>query len=186
MTTKSISIHWFRQDLRIEDNPALNASARAGNVIPIYIFDTGRHAERTIGGAGKVWLHHSLTALNRSLNGTLRCFEGDPLEILKKLSKDTKADTLTWNRLYEPSYIERDKIIKSKLANAGTAVSSFGGSLLWEPWETLKADGTPYKVFTPFFRRGCHNASPPRLPEATCDIELVPNDHRCRGTDQQT
>ena len=181
MTTKSISIHWFRQDLRIEDNPALNASARAGNVIPIYIFDKGRHAERTIGGAGKVWLHHSLTALNRSLNGTLRCFEGDPLEILKKLSKDTKADTLTWNRLYEPSYIERDKIIKLKLANAGITVSSFGGSLLWEPWETLKADGTPYKVFTPFFRRGCHNASPPRLPEATCNIELVPNDTDAEG-----
>ena len=175
MTTKSISIHWFRQDLRIEDNPALNASARTGDVIPIYIFDTGRGAERTVGGAGKVWLHHSLKALNKSLNGALRCFTGDPLEILQKLTKDTEAKTVTWNRLYEPSSIERDKIIKSKLVNTGTAVLSFGGSLLWEPWETLKADGTPYKVFTPFFRRGCLNASPPRIPEVACDIELVIN-----------
>ena len=175
MTTKSISIHWFRQDLRIEDNPALNASARTGDVIPIYIFDTGRGAERTVGGAGKVWLHHSLKALNKSLNGALRCFTGDPLEILQKLTKDTEAKTVTWNRLYEPSSIERDKIIKSKLVNTGTAVLSFGGSLLWEPWETLKADGTPYKVFTPFFRRGCLNASPPRIPVVACDIELVIN-----------
>ena len=34
-------------------------------------------------------------------------------------------------------------------------VSSFNGSLLWEPWEVLKNDGTPYKVFTPFYKRGC-------------------------------
>ena len=59
MTQTSISIHWFRQDLRLADNPALNASAKSGKVLPIYILDNKNSDQRAIGGAGRVWLHHS-------------------------------------------------------------------------------------------------------------------------------
>ena len=175
MTQTSISIHWFRQDLRLADNPALNASAKSGTVLPIYILDNKNSDQRAIGGAGRVWLHHSLKALNQSLNGSLRCFVGDPLEILERLSKEVKAQSLTWNRLYDSGSIARDSIIKTTLGKSGLSVLSFGGSLLWEPWETLKSDGTPYKVFTPFYRRGCLNAAPPRLPEKITQIEFTEN-----------
>ena len=75
--------------------------------------------------------------------------------------------------MYDASSIARDSNIKTRLGKAGLTVLSFGGSLLWEPWETLKVDGTPYKVFTPFYRRGCLNASPPRSPEPPTSIKFV-------------
>jgi len=178
MKKNTTSIHWFRQDLRLSDNPALNASAKNGTVIPIYILDTKNTAERPVGGASRVWLHHSLKSLNDSLNGSLRCFKGDPLEILERLIAEEKPQSLTWNRLYDASSIARDSNIKTKLGKTGLTVLSFGGSLLWEPWETLKADGTPYKVFTPFYRRGCLNASPPRSPEPPTSIKFVQNDSK--------
>ena len=172
MKGNTTSIHWFRQDLRLSDNPALNASAKNGKVIPIYILDTKNSAERPVGGAGRVWLHHSLKSLNESLNGSLRCFKGDPLEILERLIAEVKPQSITWNRLYDATSIARDSHIKTRLSETGLAVLSFGGSLLWEPWETLKADGTPYKVFTPFYRRGCLNAAPPRSPEPPTPIKF--------------
>jgi len=54
-------------------------------------------------------------------------------------------------------------------------VVSLNGSLLWEPWDVLKSDGTPYRVFTPFYRRGCLNAKEPRRPiKAPTNINYFP------------
>mgnify|MGYP001245032679 CR=1 FL=1 len=74
------------------------------------------------------------------------------------------AAGLSWNRAYEPWRIARDAAIKAQCAARGLAVESHNGSLLWEPWDVLKNDGTPYKVFTPYYRRGCLAATPPRRP----------------------
>lgn len=68
-----------------------------------------------------------------------------------------------YNRCYEPWRIEREKKLEKKLKK-NVKIHSFNGSLLWEPWEILKDDGTPYRVFTPFYRRGCLNAVDPRKP----------------------
>ena len=122
MKQNTISIHWFRQDLRLNDNPALNASAKNGKVIPIYILDTKNTTERQVGGAGRVWLHHSLNSLDESLNGALRCFKGDPLEILERLIAEVKPQSITWNRLYDASSIARDRNIKTKLGETGLTV----------------------------------------------------------------
>ena len=72
---------------------------------------------------------------------------------------------ISWNRCYEPWIIKRDKSLKIYL-NEKIKVNSFNGSLLWEPWEILKNDGTPYKVFTPFYKRGCLSAPNPRVPKS--------------------
>ena len=69
-----------------------------------------------------------------------------------------------WNRCYEPWRIARDKLLKARLQDAGFGAESHNGSLLWEPWEVLKADGTAYRVFTPYYRRGCLQQAPPRQP----------------------
>jgi deoxyribodipyrimidine photo-lyase len=72
-----------------------------------------------------------------------------------------------WNRCYEPWRIIRDTALKGDLLNDGVSVKSFGGSVLWEPPNTNKPDGTPYRVFTPFYRRGClQRGIPPREPLA--------------------
>jgi len=157
-------IHWFRQDLRIEDNPSLYAAAERGNVLPVFILDERNAGEHNLGGASRWWLHYSLLALNKSLNGNLTIYSGDPKKILIDLVEEHNVTAVHWNRCYEPWRIKRDKGIKKSLEVHNIEVNSFNGSLLWEPWEVLKKDGTPYKVFTPFYRKGCLSAESPRLP----------------------
>lgn len=164
MVKRDLSIHWFRQDLRISDNPALTSATQLGEVFPVYIFDTVNSGEYPMGAVQKIWLHYSLKALNKALGGRLLVYSGDPLKILSELITEYQIDKVFWNRCYEPWQIARDKKIKAELNKKDKEVLSFNGSLLWEPWEILKKDGSPYKVFTPFFRRGCLSAKEPRLP----------------------
>ncbi|MEL0206836.1 MAG: deoxyribodipyrimidine photo-lyase, partial [Alphaproteobacteria bacterium] len=72
--TSSPTIHWFRQDLRLSDNPALCAAAAAGAVVPIYILDDETAGQDRMGSASRWWLHHSLAALNLALDGKLLFF----------------------------------------------------------------------------------------------------------------
>ena len=164
MSSKPIIIMWFRQDLRLSDNPAFTEAANQGTVLPIYILDDENAGEHKMGGASRWWLHHSLQSLNESLGDNLSFYRGDALGILERIIKHHDIKGVYWNRCYEPWRTARDKHIKQRLAEKGVEVHSFNGSLLWEPWSIQKDDGTPYKVFTPYYRRGCLNASSPREP----------------------
>ena len=161
------TIMWFRQDLRISDNPALMEAVSSGEIIPIYILDDINSQSEKIGDASRVWLHYSLLELNKSLNGNLRFFKGAAKEIISELIRVTDSKKIVWNRCYEPWRIKRDTYIKKDLKELGIEVKSCNGSLLWEPQEICKSDGTHYRVFTPFYRRGCLNAVPPRIPQNT-------------------
>ena len=161
---EELVIHWFRQDLRLEDNPALHAAANAGKVLPVYILDDDNAGEFRMGAASRWWLHHSLAALNKSLRGSLCIYQGDAEKVLSRLVKQHNIHAVHWNRCYEPWRIIRDKKIKNTLNKKAVQAHSFNASLLWEPWQVLKKDKTPYRVFTPFYRRGCLNQSPPREP----------------------
>lgn len=159
-----IVIHWFRQDLRLSDNPALCAAARQGTVLPIYILDDNTAQEYSMGAASRWWLHHSLYTLNEHLQGKLQLFRGDAEQILEQLTKRYGISNIHWNRCYEPWRVARDRRIEKRLTEKGVRVVTANGSLLWEPWQILKQDQTPYKVFTPFYRKGCLNAETPRTP----------------------
>ena len=171
--TRPLSICWFRQDLRLADNPALCAAAARGEVLPVFILDDGAAGEDRIGAANRWWLHHSLAALKASLGGVLHIMAGDALELIPRLVAETGASAVHWNRSYEAWRIERDSKLKTALTAAGTEAVSHNGALLWEPWEVQKGDGTPYKVFTPFYRRGCLAAAPPRAPLPAPQIGLA-------------
>jgi deoxyribodipyrimidine photo-lyase len=162
------AILWFRQDLRLSDNPALVAACKQGRVLPVYIHDTVNAGDWQPGEASRWWLHQSLAALNRSLNDKLWLFAGDPREIIPRLMHSHGATTIYWNRCYEPWQTTRDKELKASLEDAGFDVCSHNGALLWEPWENLKNDGTPYKVFTPFYRNAIQ-----RLPQISSPLPAV-------------
>ncbi len=164
MPSEAPVILWFRQDLRVSDNPALLEACKAGRILPIYILDNVNSGKWQMGAASKVWLHHSLEKLNQSLSGNLKLFCGDAKIIIDSLVKETGSKKIFWNRCYEPWRISRDKEIKEALKDKGVEAISTNGSLLWEPWRIVKQDGTPYKVFTPYFKKGCLQAEPPRLP----------------------
>ena len=159
------SIHWFRQDLRVNDNPSLNyLSTNGDNIVCIFIHDE-INCDRQLGSAGKVWLHESLNYLNEQLDNKLLIFKGDPQKVFDEIFNNFNVKEVCWNRCYEPWRIKRDFKLKSNLKKK-VNVKTFNASLLWEPWEILKNDGSPYKIFTPFYRRGCLNYELPRKPES--------------------
>ena len=106
---KKIIIHWFRQDLRIYDNPSLFEAAKQGSVLPIYILDDDNSGPYQMGEASRWWLHHSLKSLNKSLEGNLKVYNGDPKKILLDLSNENDIKGVFWNRCYEPWRILRDE-----------------------------------------------------------------------------
>ena len=165
---------WLRHDLRLGDNPALQAALAAGLVpVPVYIHEDP-HADLPRGGASAWWLHHSLAALDRELRAQgsrLLLRRGDAARELPALARQLGARHLFWNRRYEPELQARDRALKQQLRQAGLTVETFPGNLLREPWQLLKADGTPYRVFTPFWkslqRSGVADpAGTPRMPPA--------------------
>jgi len=161
------TIVWFRQDLRVADNPALFHAAAQGPVVPVYILGEGGENEgapRPLGGASRWWLHHSLAALDRSLGGLL-LMHGDPATVLRDLAAKTGAGAVYWNRCYEPQSIARDKALKASLRADGLDVRSFNGSLLHEPWEIESGGGGPFKVFSPFWRAARKRSVAPPLAE---------------------
>ena len=157
-------IHWFRQDLRLADNPAFLKATRHGRVLPIYILDDIHAGVDAMGAASRYWLHHALTVLQQALDGELSVYHGRPQTILQHLVATHGIQAIYWNRCYEPWRIQRDIEIKAWFRSQGIAVYTENSALLWEPWTIHKADQTPYKVFTPFYRKGCLQAPAPRLP----------------------
>ncbi len=171
--TDKIAIAWFRQDLRLADNPALRTAAESGRVLPIFILDDDNAGEWQRGAASRAWLHRSLQRLDQSLGGGLRCFRGDAAEILSALVRALPVSGVYWNRCYEPWRRQRDTQIKQALTEAGLDCRSFNASLLWEPWEIEKESGGPYRVFTPFWKKGCLRAALPASPQpAPAELDI--------------
>jgi deoxyribodipyrimidine photolyase len=132
--------------------------------MPIYIFEEQVGDNRKIGSASKWWLHHSLDSLNNSLDNKLNFYCGDAKKILENLIAEFDIAGIFWNRCYEPLRIKKDREIKAFFKQKNIIAQSFNGSLLWEPHEVLKSDQTPYKVFTPYYRKGCLLKTAPRKP----------------------
>ena len=151
------TILWCRQDLRLYDNPALYAAAAEGEIIPVYIYPEG------MGGASYWWLHHSLKAFSNSLEERqikLILRKGEPAVVLSELAQLVNADQVMWNRVYSSEGIEQGQQVKQALADNNIAVRSFNGQLLTEPTKILNKQGTPFKVFTPFWRHCLTNLQP--------------------------
>lgn len=171
MTTQADApiIVWFRQDLRLADNPALHHAAQTGRpVLPVYVLDDVTPGPWRAGGAGRWWLHHSLTALAADLatrGSRLLLLRGPGDAVIRDLARQVGAAEAVWNRCYEPFAVERDSRLKAALADDGIGVRSFNGSLLKEPWEVVTGAGTPFKVFTPYWRACLAAMNPdPALP----------------------
>ena len=154
----STSLYWLRQDFRLHDNPALSAAAKSGKVLCVYIHDTSVDKELSPGEASQWWLHHALKNLDFNIN----IYEGRPIDVLTNLCNQYDCTEVFWNRCYAPHEIQRDKLIKSHLEALNIKATSSNGHLLWEPWTIHKQDGGHYRVFTPFYRKGCLQATEPR------------------------
>ena len=150
-------IHWFRNDLRLGDNPALyDASLNSeGQVLPLYTWNPDGDEPWPLGGASKWRLHHSLIALDEALRkkGTrLIIRAGHPLDIITEIANQTGAQAISWNRRYEPHLIELDRNLKRQLEELGFQVTTKNGHLLNEPWTISTQQSKPYQVFTAYWK----------------------------------
>ncbi|WP_404434676.1 DNA photolyase family protein [Microbacterium lacus] len=161
------SIVWFRDDLRLADNPALRAALdRAEPVVGLYVLDEESPGIRRLGGAARWWLHHSLASLGERLRergGTLILRRGPADRVVREVLADASATAIFWNRRYAGPEREIDAGLKASLREESIAVASFAGSLLFEPWTVKTGGGTHFSVFTPFWR-ACLALPAPRAP----------------------
>lgn len=145
---------WYRNDLRIGDNPAVAAAAARGlPVAGLYVLESDACGVRPQGAASLWKLHGALAALAESLGklgAPLILMRGPAETAIRAALTATGADAVYWNRRYEPAAVEVDKAVMSGLKADGIEVLSFGGSLLAEPWQVATASGGPFKVFSPF------------------------------------
>ncbi len=150
---QSTSIFWFRQDLRLLDNPGLIKAAQIGTVLPIYILDDISPSPFKIGCASQVYLHYSLEKLNQALDNKLNFYMGDPKEILLQLIHQYDIKNIFWNRCHEPWRQSHDETIMNNLIDLKINYAVYDASYLYSPEEIKKEDGSYYKVFGAYKRK---------------------------------
>ncbi|MEQ1616375.1 MAG: deoxyribodipyrimidine photo-lyase [Hyphomicrobiaceae bacterium] len=162
------TIMWFRQDLRLTDNPALDhAVARGAPVIALYILDDETPDGWAAGGASRWWLHHSLAALSADIaarGATLILRRGPAAKVLADVARETGADRVAASRCYEPWAGALEKRLHETLKSAAVTFARYPGSLLFDPDHVRTKTDVPYKVYTPFWRTV--SVSPQRSPVA--------------------
>ena len=147
---------WFRDDLRLGDNPAFHEAAATGRpLVCIYVEDIAGRDARALGGAARWWLHGSLRELGKSLEekgGQLLLFSGAAEDVVPFVVASCDATAIFWNRRYIKSVKEIDKALKDAFKRRGIEARSFNGHLLYEPWALSTSAKMPFKVFSPFWR----------------------------------
>ena len=154
MSPTTTNLVWFRDDLRVADNPALEAAMAAGPTIAVYILDEQSSGIRPLGGAARWWLHHALADLRANLERLgvpLVLRRGAAANILPEVLVGSGAQSVYWNRRYGGPERAVDTRVKEFVRASGGTALSFSGTLLHEPWVPLTQEGKPFKVFTPFF-----------------------------------
>jgi deoxyribodipyrimidine photo-lyase len=164
-------ILWLRQDLRLNDHPALVAACAEGPVVPVYILDDELPGPKALGGAQRWWLHHSLEGLGSAFASKGAPFvlrRGNSVAELARLAAETCASRIHTIRHYEPWWQE----VESQVA-ADLDLVLHNGNHLAPPSAILTGAGTRYKVFTPWWRALLEQMPPPKPLAAPDRIEGV-------------
>ena len=185
--TKSVSdkpiIVWFRQDLRLNDNPALHHAASSGKpVVALFVLDEASPDVRPFGAAQKWWLHHSLVSLATDLEKqglSLLLLRGPAEAVIDSVRLASGADAIFWNRRYGAGEQSVDSTIKKSFADRGETARSFDGLLMHEPAKVQTGTGTFYRVYTPFWRNFRANAQVRRPLPVPSDIKAA--EHKVEG-----
>lgn len=161
------TIVWIENELRLADHAALHRAASLGEpVLPVFVMDddtrsSGSGARSAFGdwadgAASRWWLHHSLVAFRAALAGhgiPLVVRRGPAARVLSEVARESGARRVYWNARYEPSRHARDLAVAAALRAEGIEVRLFAGALLHDPDGVRTESGTPFLVFTPFWKR---------------------------------
>jgi deoxyribodipyrimidine photo-lyase len=152
-----INIFWFRRDLRLEDNLALNKALSSDlTVLPVFIFDTNITGELSSDDARITFIYESLSSINKKLQKdgcSVLVLNGTPEELWKELIASFDINAVYINKDYEPYAIQRDKSIEKLLGKSSISLYRFKDQVIFEEDEILKPDNKPYTIFTPYKNR---------------------------------
>ena len=172
-----VVLHWFRRDLRWQDNRALHAALTSGhNVLPVFVFDRNILGKLEAKEDARVtFLHNRMRtlkddALKRSSD--ILVVHSDPIEVLTALAKDPNVLALYTNEDYEPYAQDRDNKVRETFEGLGKAFHSFTDHVIQAPGEVKKPDGSPYTVFTPFSKRWHANLTEDNMAQAPSEMHL--------------
>jgi len=147
---------WLRQDLRLTDNRALWEACKSYHtVIPVFIYSPNEYGGWPPGAANRWWLHQNLLSLGQSLQNCgsqLKLFEGNALSVIEQLVAEQNISAVYCNRVNEPALLARDEKIEKQLTRKGVDFFRFNDRTLVDINEIQTKTGSPYKVFTPFYR----------------------------------
>ena len=153
------SILWLRRDLRLGDQAALVAACAAGPVVPVYVLDDETPQHRRMGGASRWWLHHSLGQLDAALKAKgsrLILRRGHSEQVLAEVAQEVGAGEVHALHHYEPWWRNAERAVAKVLT-----LHLHHGNYLAPPGTALTGSGTPYKIYTPFWRALQQHLPPP-------------------------
>lgn len=176
MKSHSIAIHWFRRDLRLTDNTALQAaSAASQHLVPCYILSSWKRNHGWTGPARQQFLCGCIQSLSKNLEASesrLILREGRAEDEIERLIKETGAQAVYFNRDYDPFGREAEKRVRERCRSFGVDCFDFQDSVMHEPANVLTGEGMPYRVFTPYSKNWL--ARPQRQPEGKTKLPPLP------------
>lgn len=161
-SAQEIAIHWFRRDLRLEDNASLYYALKSGYpVLPVFIFDTNileelKEDNSLTEDKRVTFIYLQLQQLKSRLiaiGSDLHIFYGNPLDVWKLLVQTYSIKAVFTNHDYEPYANNRDKAVLELLKHNGTSFFTYKDQVIFEKDEVLKDDGKPYTVYTPYSKK---------------------------------
>ena len=142
---------WFRRDLRLADNAALQAGAAAGDgVVALFVLDD--RLRRPSGGNRLAFLYRALRGLDAQIGGRLVVRTGNPVEVVSRAADEAGAHQVLCAHDFGPYGRQRDVAVAARLEQRGLRLDRVGSPYAVEPGTVVKSDGTPYRVFGPFYR----------------------------------
>ena len=150
------TLYWFRRDLRLTGNPLLHRAVSDDPcLIPIYVLEDEDAAAWAPGGASRWWLHHSLQALDAALRergSRLLLRRGAAAQVLAQIAVSAGARRLVFAQRIEPWARRQAQAVARAMAALGVEVIQGPANLLHDPRQLRTGQGTPYRVFTPFWK----------------------------------
>ncbi len=168
------SVMWFRRDLRLGDHPALNAATSDGPVVPLFIVDPNLIDD----SMRSCRLAASLKALDASIGGALVVRTGDPADVVAQVAQESGARSVHISADFAPYGRARDARAEAALTAQGSALVATGSPYAVAPGRVRKPDGTPYRVYTPFYRAWLDHGWRDPAPAVKADWLALPSDGR--------
>jgi deoxyribodipyrimidine photo-lyase len=157
-----VNIFWFRRDLRLDDNHALFRALEKGITLPVFIFDPNILDELERDDARVNFIYDSLQKIDSQLKkygSGIKIYHGKPVNVFKSIIEEFKPEAIYLNDDYEPYAISRDRDIEKMSIAQGVDLYRYKDQVIFEKSEIMKADGSPFQVFTAYNNKWLENFS---------------------------